>query len=343
MKKVNWKIEEQSHFLKRIGELLSRGYPLSEAIESVILHLPIEKKLQVNSILFDLKEGYPFYQALTTMEFNNYLIGYVFFAEQHGGLEKAFQEGSEMMLKRGSDVKKLKKLLVYPCFLIGLTAILFLFVEGVLLPRFSSLFTSMNLQENLFTKLIRMAGEYLPYLLITFMVISIFIGVFYLFHFKKLPHIKQASTLAAVPIAGPFFRLFYTHYFTIQLHYLLTGGLSVLSAFSLFEKNEKQPLYKEIGEEMKINLRNGEKFEEMLTRYHFFDRELFRVIKHGQNNGKLDQELYYFSKHCLRQLEERTDKALKIVQPVMYGLIGFLIVSMYLAVLLPMFHLLEGI
>lgn len=34
---------------------------------------------------------------------------------------------------------------------------------------------------------------------------------------------------------------------------------------------------------------------------------------------------------------------LKIIQPLMFSLIGLLIVSIYLAVLLPMFSLLEGI
>lgn len=343
MTKIKWSLKEQCQFLKRIGELLSRGYPLAGAIESVTLHLSADKKNQVAAALNDLKEGHPFHQILHTIGFNQHLIGYVFFAEQHGGLESAFLEGSEMMLKRGSDLKKLKQLAVYPSFLMCITAILFFFVEAVLLPRFTTLFNSMNLQENTFTKMIRFISEYLPLCIFLIILIAVTCGFYYFFFFKKIPRIKQASIFSSLPVAGAYIRLFYTHFFTIHLHYLLSAGLSIYEAFSLFEKNQKQPLYQEVGLEMKRRLRSGEKMEELLAEYSFLENELYHVINHGQNNGRLEQELYYFSKHCLRQLENKTDQLLKIIQPVMYSVIGFLIVTMYLAVLLPMFHLLEGI
>ncbi len=128
----------------------------------------------------------------------------------------------------------------------------------------------------------------------------------------------------------------------MQLSYLLNGGLSISEALSLFEKNEKQPFYSVLGKAVKLKLREGNKLEDILVSFPFFDRELSNIIRHGQKNGRLDQELTFFSRHCLHKIEEKTEKLLKIIQPVLYMFIGFLIVSMYLAVLLPMFHLLEG-
>jgi competence protein ComGB len=42
-------------------------------------------------------------------------------------------------------------------------------------------------------------------------------------------------------------------------------------------------------------------------------------------------------------MEERIEKSLRMIQPMLYLFIGLLVVSMYLAILLPMFQLLEGI
>ena len=67
------------------------------------------------------------------------------------------------------------------------------------------------------------------------------------------------------------------------------------------------------------------------------------IIKHGQENGKLEQELLFFSQHCVVNMEEQIEKCIKMIQPVLYLFIGFLVVSMYLAILLPMFNLLDGI
>ncbi|CAM3676630.1 competence type IV pilus assembly protein ComGB [Cytobacillus oceanisediminis] len=342
MKQHKWTIQEQGYFLKNTGDLLSRGYPLSEALESLIYQLPSKRKQEISHCLSELKEGYPFYQILSNMNFNKSLIGYVFFAEQHGGLAAAFLEGSEMILKRGKDVEKLKKLIAYPLFLIIITSFLFVFVDNILLPRFSSLFVSMKLQPNFFTKVVYLLGDLLPVLMVLSLFSIMVLLVYYFFRFRKHSPLDQKRKIVRIPVAGPFLRLYYTHFFAVQLSYLLAGGLSVYEALSLFERNDKQPFYRGIGEAMKINLRNGDKLEDILISFSFFEKELSNIIRHGQKNGRLDQELIFFSRHCLSLLEEKTEKLLKLIQPLLYLFIGFLIVSMYLAVLLPMFHLLEG-
>ncbi len=342
MIKCKWSLQEQCQFLKRMGELLTRGYPLSEAIESLLFQLPNQKKVELSQGLADLREGYPFYQVLAKLRFNQHLVGYVYFAEQHGGLAAAFQDGSEMMLKRNRDFEKLKKLFVYPLFLIFITAVLFIFVERIILPRFSSLFISMSLKPNFFTKVVSTFGEMIPYVTIGIFILFLLLLCYYFYRFRHFSQIKQKKILVSIPMIGIFFKLFYTHYFSVQISYLLAGGLSVHEALSLFENNEKQPLYKELGQELKHGLRKGERFEDILISYPFFEGELAHIIRHGQKNGKLDQELFFFSRYCLSLLEDKTEKLLKTVQPCLYLFIGFLIVSMYLAVLLPMFHLLEG-
>ncbi|KAF0818408.1 MULTISPECIES: competence type IV pilus assembly protein ComGB [unclassified Cytobacillus] len=342
MEKHKWTIQEQGLFLKNTGELLSRGYPLSEALESLVHQLPSKRKHEITECLSQLREGFPFYQILATMNFNKNLIGYVFFAEQHGGLASAFLEGSEMVLRKGKDIEKLKKLMAYPIFLMLITAFLFIFVDNVLLPRFSSLFVSMQLQPNFFTKAVYLFGDFLPLLFLILVCSLAGLLIYYCARFRKLSPIQQKRILVRVPAAGHFLRLYYTHFFAVQLSYLLNGGLSIHEALSLFEKNDKQPFYSALGKAVKIKLREGNKLEDILMSFPFFEKELANIIRHGQKNGRLDQELTFFSRHCLRKMEENTEKLLKIIQPTLYMFIGFLIVSMYLAVLLPMFHLLEG-
>ena len=343
MKRRKWTIQEQTTFLKMMGELLIRGYPLTEALDSITYHLPKKRKIEVREGVSQLKEGYPFYSILQRMDFHEHLIGYVYFAEQHGGLATAFLEGSQMIQRRANDLSRLKKLISYPLLLMFITIILFIFVQKYLLPRFTSLFSSMNIETNFFTQIIYVAGDVLP-ILFLFLLILIFLSIYYYVrYFRNLQPIEQKVKLMKIPIAAGFLRLFYTHYFSIQLSYLLSGGLSINEALFMFERNEEQPFYKQLGSEIKRILRTGEKLEDIFNLYPFFERELAMIIRHGQENGKLAEELLFFANVCLRDLEEKMDKGMKKIQPVLYLLIGLLIVSMYMAVLLPMFHLLEGI
>lgn len=338
-----WPVTEQARFLKRTGELLSRGYSLAEAIESMTFYLEKKRKNEVKRSLEKLREGFPLYLILADLNFKKDLVSYVYFAEQHGGLARTLSEGSDMVLKREADYQRLKRLTAYPIFLVLLTFILFFFVNRILLPKFNSLFSDMNLAPNIFMETIAAAASILPFVLYFLLSLIILIALYYVLRFKNLHSLEQKRRLVKLPFAGKFIRLFYSHYFSVQLSYLFSGGLSVLAALKVFEQNLHEPFSREIGKDLISKLAAGQDFDRAVVEYPFFEDELPRIIRHGQKNGKLDQELYFYSRHCLIELEERMDKALKTVQPILYSFIGLLVVSLYLAILLPMFQMMKGI
>lgn len=342
MKNRKWTLREQADFLKRIGELLARGYPLAEAIHSLTYQMKKSRQEEIELALKDLKEGHPFHKILFDLEFHHTLVGFVYYAEQHGSLAEAFYDGSEMIKRRDTDTQKLKKIFVYPIVLIIITLFLFLFVEKVLLPQYTSLFQSMNISPNIFMQIVYLIGESFPLLLFLSVLLLLFGASYYIFRFQKFSPIKQKTLLSSLPLVGSFFRLYTTHYFSIQLSYLLKGGLSILEAVKLFEEHERHAFDRYLGNELREHLSTGASFEDAFTRYKFFEKEFPLIIKHGQGNGKLEQELHFFSKYCMEKLESKTEKMFKIIQPILYSVIGVIVVSMYLAILLPMFQLLDG-
>ncbi len=343
MKHHKWSVNEQASFLKRTGELLARGYPIAEAIESIALQLPSKRKEELNGCLVELKDGLPFHDVLNNLRFNKDLIGYVYFAEQHGSFADALLEGSALALLKDKDVRKLIKLLQYPMLLIFITGFLFIFVENTLLPKFTSLFTSLGLEANFFTKVIYAFDQYFPIFIGLLIGIFMMTAIYYFLIFRKLTILQQRIQLVRIPIVGRILKLLFTHYFSIQLSFLLSGGISVSEALLLFEKNLRQPFYSQLALVIKSKLVTGEKLETILGTFSFFEKEFPMIVKHGQENGKLEQELLFFSKHCVTNMEEMIEKSFKTIQPILYLFIGFLVVSMYLAILLPMFHLLDGI
>lgn len=342
-RKCKWTTMEQATFLRRIGELLSRGYPIAAAIESVSFHLPSTKKAEMAECLVELKKGLAFHEVLVKLGFHTDLIGYVYFAEQHGSFSEALLEGSSMAIRKAKDVHSLFKLLRYPLVLFIITCFLFIFVEKSLLPKFTNLFRSMNLEANFFTRVVYAFGSYFPALAISFLILAFLLAIYYWFFFRKMSVLNQKSKLARIPFLGHILKLLYTHYFATQLSFLLSGGVSISEALLLFETNDNQPFYSELAKQVKLKLVTGEHLETILRTYTFFEIELSLIIKHGQENGKLEQELLFYSKHCMALLEEIMEKGLKAIQPILYLFIGFLIVSIYLAILLPMFHLMDGI
>ncbi|GAE45299.1 type II secretion system F family protein [Mesobacillus boroniphilus] len=219
---------------------------------------------------------------LAELKFKKDLVSYVYFAEQHGGLAHTLTEGSDMVLKREADYQRLKRLAAYPIFLVLLTFILFFFVNRILLPKFNSLFTDMNLAPNIFMETIAAAAHIIPFTLYFLLSLTTVLSLYYIVSFKNLHPLKQKKKLVKLPFAGKFIRLFYSHYFSVQLSYLFSGGLSVLSALKVFEQNLHEPFSREIGKDLISKLAAGQDFDGAVGEYPFFDAELRELSGTGK-------------------------------------------------------------
>jgi competence protein ComGB len=338
-----WSLLEQGNFLRKMGELLERGYSYSDAVESLIYQMPVKRHMELRACLEQLKAGQPLHMVLATLKFQKDLIGYIYFADKHGGMLEAISEGSKLTLHKNISIEKLKKVIFYPAFLFFMTNILFLFVERTLLPQYFNLYDSMGLEVNTFTKVVSAFGTLLPRITVFFLLSVVLLLIVYYLYFIKLPILNQRKYLMKIPFIGPVLRLIQTQYFTLQLGYLLSGGLSVHESLQLFESAPRNLFYRDISIIINGRLKRGEDLPQILMQLHFFEKELPVVVNHGQTNGRLERELLFFSKSCLNKLEERIEKGLKHMQPILYAVIAILVISMYLSIMIPMFRLLNGI
>lgn len=343
MKSNKWLLTEQSNLLKHVGELLDRGYSLAEALESTSLQMGEGKKIQLSKSIKLLREGFAFSLVIQKLGFHQTLVSYVYFAEQHGGQAHAYMEASNYMMKQQKDKKELIKVLTYPLILVFTTILLFVFVDQFLLPKFVSLFQSMGLSSNFFTRVILLIGSSFPFISSLLVLTLLVCASYYLFAFKNYSAMKQKEILVSIPWCGSFFQLLITHYFSVQMSYLLGGGLSIYEAVSLFEGNQKNKFDQELGVYLKQHLLKGTSLEEIIKKQKIFERDLSIIIQHGQKNGRLDQEFHFFSSYCMNRFQEKVNYIMKFIQPSIYLLVGLLVISMYLSILLPMFHLMEGI
>lgn len=333
---------EQAKFLKCIGELLDRGYSMAEAVQSSRYYMPDRRLEDINACYGSLKGGESFFENLVRFNFDYQVISFVYFAERHGGFASAFQDASRMIQNKQDTIRKLKKILTYPLFLLCFTFVLFFFVQSILIPKFNSIFLTMNINKNFFLLFLQFIGHIIPFLLVFLFLCFISALLYYYFSFRKLDVINQINVLASIPMIGIFVRRYFSYLLSVQLSYLLSSGFSIYECMQFFLENKEQKLYSKIGEITISQLKKGVRLEQAFASFDFLEKELLQIIQHGQENGKLDQEFYYFGNYCLTQIEENLQKTLKVLQPTLYTAVGILIISIYLSVLMPMFQLLDG-
>jgi competence protein ComGB len=127
----------------------------------------------------------------------------------------------------------------------------------------------------------------------------------------------------------------------MQLSQLLRGGLSVYEALSVFESQEHVVLFQEEAVQIKKELRSGESLATIIQSKRYFEEELAKTIAFGSANGELSRELYFYSKLSSEALEDHINRRLAVIQPTVFITIGLIIMGIYLAIMQPVFQMLN--
>lgn len=338
----NWSLQEQSSFFIQLGKLLSKGYSLAQAIEFLQIQQPAVKQKDLDDCMQALRAGVTIHETFSRMQFHSHLLGYIFFAEQHGQLAHGFIEAGEIGQMRAHYVEQVKRMLRYPLFLFSFCIAMFFIFQQVLAPQFSHLLSSFH-ARSAFSTFIFSVAVWLPRIFSIALIVFIFFVLFYFFVVRSWPIYRQMNLFMNIPIVRSWIVSFHTQVFSLQLSHLLKGGLSIYEAIQIFEHQSHLPLLREEAKLMKQQLCAGEKLDEIIEQRKYYGKELPFVIRHGQSNGELVQELLHYSQFSLQKLETRLKKSVYLIQPLLLSFIGIFVILMYMAMLWPVFQLLNHI
>jgi competence protein ComGB len=341
--KRKWNLEHQALFLLKLSELLDHGYTLSRAMEFLRFQIPQKLGEDIDHSLNQLKNGVSLHDTFESLGFHRDILGYLYFAERHGDLTLALKEGAKMLQRKLASMKKMKKVVQYPLMLFSFLFIIFFVLATVLLPQFKTLYSSMGTEMSLpLALLINFVGTF-PYgcaFLSLFLAISF---VVYRAYMQKMPPYKRMGYLLKIPGVKNMVPLFNSYFFSIHISNLLNGGLSVHDCLTLFERQRHYPFFQAEAAFFKEQLVSGAALEQIMFKREYYDAQLANVIAHGQSNGDLAKELGNHSQFILERLEQMVFKWLNIIQPLLFSLIGLLVLTMYLSIMLPMLKMMSTV
>ncbi|WP_226667454.1 competence type IV pilus assembly protein ComGB [Metabacillus litoralis] len=341
--KRRWGLKEQAFFLKRLSSMLDKGYTLSEALNFLYVNESSKRKDDLLTCLSQLSAGHSFRYTLSNLHFHKDVLSYLYFAEQHGDLEFALRECSEILSKKVTHIEKLGKILRYPIFLIFTVSFILSIVQAVITPQFEQLYDSMNIETSFFSRTLLVVFASLKWVGIGSVIFIVYIIFYYLVFYRKKSVETQMKLVSKIPILRKVVSMLHSYFFALQLSNLLRGGLSTFESLKIFETQTILPFFKAEADYLIRKLKTGEQLHQMIKSRGYYEPELSLVILHGQANGQLARELYMYSQILLEKLENQIVKTITIIQPVIYAFVGIIVLFVYLSMLLPMYKMMENI
>lgn len=333
----------QAEFMQRLSDLLEKGYSLNEALDFLILQFEGVKKADLLECMEELRHGLSVSSMFEKLSFDRDVLSYLYFAENHGDLQFALKESSDLLTRKCTQAEKLARVLRYPLFLILIGFGVIYISQTVIGPQFLQIYQSMNMEPSLLTKGLMMLFGMMKFLFAALIAFLSLFAVFYFFYFRKLAPHQQMKWMMKVPIWNKGVRMFNSYYFSLQLSYLLKGGLSYFESLKVFEKQSFHPFFKEESASFIKDLKKGEAFESIIKKSSFYEKEFFHMIAHGQANGQLARDLYNYSQFVITNLEKKMMRIISIIQPAVFLFVGLIVLIVYLSMMLPMYQMMEHI
>ncbi len=341
MKRKKWSLLEQGQFLTRLGQLMEKGYSLSHAIEFLQIQQSPNHQEDLKICLQELRGGISLHKALEKIHFHSDAVGNIFFAEQHGRLDYAVRLSGATILLREKYRSEIKKVTSYPVFLLAFIGLIYGVFQQFILPEFGQLSTSFYVQSSTVSTSIFSVISHLPNIFLSIIGMLIMSIIVMFIVFLRQPIYGKMKILMHIPWWKKVQRQFNSYEFAVQCSQLLESGLSIYESLQLFGRQEHMAFLQVEAIFYMKRLASGEHLEELIKKRGYYERELSLIIQHGQMNGELAKELREYSNDVFLNIEEIAKRAMKKIQPILLGGIGLFLMLMYVAILFPMFQVMN--
>ncbi len=334
-------------FTRQLSTMIGAGIPILECLE-VLCDQSEDKGFaqMLNDVVEDVRTGNDLSSSMGAHPkyFTRIYIAMIKAGEASGQIDIILVRLAEYMEATAKLKREIKSAMTYPvislCMVLGITAFLMI---GIV-PKFKDIFDSMSID--------------LPWITITLLAISmfmrdywymIFLGsgvfVFALVMYRKTDVGERQFdwiTLKA-PIFGKLFQKIAISRFSKTFSTLIKSGVPILGALEIVSETAGNRIVKEAIDSARENVRQGETLGEPLGQFWVFPPMVAKMITIGERSGALEQLLEKISEFYDQQVSATVESLTAMIEPLLIGVMGFLVGAIVLAVFLPIFKLQESL
>ncbi|TQR19554.1 competence type IV pilus assembly protein ComGB [Psychrobacillus vulpis] len=331
----------QSSFLKRLSDLLKEGYTFHTAVSMLIPFHVKKSDFVIQKITEIHKNGLNVTEVFKLLGFSKRLLLPINLATIHGRLQETISVlGDQAAIFEGAR-KRLNNLLMYPMFLFVVILLLFSIFQIYFLPNMEGLLGARNTLDNdtslVWSNILLHLPNYF-FLVMLFVIVTILTVIIFM---NKRSVQVQLLFYGRIPIINNWYRLFLTRDFSREMGGLIESGMSLQQAFDALISQEEHQALRYISEQMKEKIVHGESFSNSTLLLNHFTDDFHLFVVHGENSGYLGRELSLYGEFLTDRIEAKLLKYLSVVQPTLFLVLAIFIIGAYLAILLPIYEMIN--
>ncbi|MGR3973848.1 MAG: type II secretion system F family protein [Candidatus Rhabdochlamydia sp.] len=323
------------HLLKMISQLYDAAVPLYEAM------LLVEERYQKRSfhplllkICEAVRQGEKLSAAFSyfPQSFTPVMRAILESGEESGNLKASFTQMITLLEEQQRMKKQLIAVLTYPLFLTAFCLVLLIFLLTWMIPSLKYLMEGKQLHP-LTEVMFMLSDTFLRFSLpLVIGVIVIIGGCLFCFKHPKFKLIRDEWCLK-IPLLGALLRLSITVRVCKTAHFLLGGGVPLVSALTLIQPVLGNQFLEEKLLQTISQITEGKRLSAHLE---WMPPLVSKMIFIGEKTGKVSLMFEQISSLCEEEMKEKMVHLLALIQPLLLLALGVMIGIVVLSVLIPL-------
>lgn len=341
-------LKEKMMFARNLSVMIASGVTINRAINNLTAQTENKKLREIlGNIGDDLKSGKTLSESLANYPavFNNLFVNMVKVGEAGGNLEEVLMIVATQLEKEHALISKVKGAMVYPaviiCAMIGVGILMLTFI----LPKITGVFKDMDVVLPGPTLFIMALSDFLKnhsiMVIIAFILLALFLKIF--FKTKTGQWTLSFLTINAPLIKNLVIKVNCARFCRIYSS-LLKSGVSVIDSLKIVSETLSNHYYKREINKGITQVQKGVNMSKVLSENkNIFPPLVSQMMEVGEETGKTEAVLLKLAEFYESEVDQITKNMSSIIEPVLMLLIGGAVGFFAVAMLQPMYSVLENI
>lgn len=340
MKKLG--LQDKMDFTSTLQILAQSGIPI---IESLMFIENDAAKLKVRLVARELRrqimQGATFADTVAKYpdQFGQIYIGLVKAGEDSGELEKTLERLLELQTKEMSIRNKVIGTLMYPMFVIVLAVLIVLVMLMFVFPVFKDMFDNMGKELPWITATLMSAGIFLKtyWYLVPLIIGSIVAVIVFLMRWQPSKR-KIDEIVLKIPLLTDLIQFSNFANFVAVMQVAYDAGVPIIECLYLANMTLTNYTLKTKIETATLKVQQGQHLSVALRTTRVMPKMILFMIATGEQSGRLGDMLLQATSYIDKKLDGIIDTMTKMIEPIMLIVIGSIVLTLALALYLPLFQ-----
>lgn len=330
-----------SVLFRQFSTMIAAGMPLLKSL-SVLAQQSEKKKLKITleTIRRDVETGSSLSQAVGRHIniFPPFVVAMIRTGESGGVLDTIMDRLAIHFENEHEVQQKVKSALRYPVIVLSFSVLVVIFMLTFIVPRFLDMFTSMNMEMPLPTRIIMGVSVFMQNYYLVILSCIILLGLLVKRYSKTSSgRVVMDRLLLKVPVFGDLILKSALAKCTRSLGTLLASGVPIIQAIDITKDIAgNEIIARELGEASGM-IRDGETMSRKLEQSKLFPPLMVGMIAIGEETGGLESMLMKIADFYDREVKYLTENLTALIEPFLIAFLGFVIGGILLSILLPIF------